>query len=304
MSYQSAISEVFPKAIQIADRFHIFRNFTEAIKKDLNRILNKINLVSVKTITESQAPKIKSKMSEKKRLKIKLTERIKKRYSECTNLTILANEFQLDYRTIKGYLSKEYKDSYLKRPLLVEEYVKIIDRMRGNKAPVTQIYEHLKQIGYRASYGALRDYFYRKTKRNKVIIEKINHRDFFKLLYDKGLSDLNVSDNQKDLMKKLLNKNKLIKAIMELVTEFRIIMYSKNTHKFDSWLEKAKGYKELTKLKGFISGTERDLEAVKNSIVYDLNNGRTEGFVNKIKLKKRIMYGRAKFDLLRKKFFL
>ena len=62
---------------------------------------------------------------------------------------------------------------------------------------------------------------------------------------------------------------------MELATEFRIVMYSKNPHKLGSWLEKAKSYKELIKLKDFINGTERDLEVVKNSIINDLNKGRT-----------------------------
>ena len=45
----------------------------------------------------------------------------------------------------------------------------------------------------------------------------------------------------------------------------------------------------------------RDITAVKNAITYDYNNGLAEGSVNKLKVIKRIMYGRNSFDMLHKK---
>ena len=43
------------------------------------------------------------------------------------------------------------------------------------------------------------------------------------------------------------------------------------------------------------------IDAVKNAIIYDYNNGLAEGSVNKLKVIKRIMYGRCSFALLRSK---
>jgi len=40
---------------------------------------------------------------------------------------------------------------------------------------------------------------------------------------------------------------------------------------------------------------------VKNALVYAWSNGQVEGQVNRLKLIKRTMYGRAGFDLLRRK---
>ena len=54
----------------------------------------------------------------------------------------------------------------------------------------------------------------------------------------------------------------------------------------------------------FINGLERDIDAVKNGIKYDYNNGLAEGSVNKIKVIKRIMYGRCSFNLLKQKVLL
>ena len=54
----------------------------------------------------------------------------------------------------------------------------------------------------------------------------------------------------------------------------------------------------------FANGLSMDLKAVKNGINLPWSNGAVEGHVNRIKSIKRQMYGRAGFDLLRKKIIL
>jgi len=43
---------------------------------------------------------------------------------------------------------------------------------------------------------------------------------------------------------------------------------------------------------------------VKNAIKYEYNNGLAESSVNKLKVIKRIMYGRNSFEMLRRKLLL
>ncbi len=43
---------------------------------------------------------------------------------------------------------------------------------------------------------------------------------------------------------------------------------------------------------------------MRNAIRYENNNGFAEGLVNKLKMIKRIMYGRSKFELLKTKVLL
>ena len=50
-----------------------------------------------------------------------------------------------------------------------------------------------------------------------------------------------------------------------------------------------------------MSGVERDKKAVKAGLTLPQNNGLVEGKVNKLKLIKRMMYGRAAFPLLRQR---
>ena len=56
-----------------------------------------------------------------------------------------------------------------------------------------------------------------------------------------------------------------------------------------------------TDLKRFLCGLDRDEDAVTNAMLLPYSNGPTEGNVHRIKLIKRTMYGRANFELLRKK---
>lgn len=60
----------------------------------------------------------------------------------------------------------------------------------------------------------------------------------------------------------------------------------------------------LQTLKTFLLGVKKDYKAVKNTIKYDITNGITEGFVNKLKVVKCIMYGRAGLELLKRKMVM
>ena len=58
---------------------------------------------------------------------------------------------------------------------------------------------------------------------------------------------------------------------------------------------------DIPELQSFVEGISRDLTAVKNGIIHSYNNDLAEGSVNKIKVIKRIMYGRNSFELLKAK---
>jgi transposase len=66
----------------------------------------------------------------------------------------------------------------------------------------------------------------------------------------------------------------------------------------DAWLVRAEqsGIKEL---KRFANGMQRDDAAVRAAFSSQWSNGPVEAQVNCLKLQKRLMFGRARFDLLR-----
>lgn len=64
------------------------------------------------------------------------------------------------------------------------------------------------------------------------------------------------------------------------------------------WMDKAQDL-QIPKINSFVNEFNRDFDVVKNSIKYEYNNELAEGSVNKLKVIKRIMYGRCNFETLR-----
>jgi transposase len=64
---------------------------------------------------------------------------------------------------------------------------------------------------------------------------------------------------------------------------------------FNGWLTAA----QATVLRGFVAGIVGDIEAARAALSRPWSNGPVEGQVNRLKMLKRQMYGRARFDLLR-----
>ena len=68
----------------------------------------------------------------------------------------------------------------------------------------------------------------------------------------------------------------------------------------DAWLAKAVA-SQIPEFQSFVLGIERDKAAVQAGLTRPESNGIVEGKVNKLKLIKRMGYGRAGFPLLRQR---
>ena len=82
-----------------------------------------------------------------------------------------------------------------------------------------------------------------------------------------------------------------------LALDFFAMVRKRKVELLDGWLARARA-SGLADLKSFANGLERDRAAVVNALSLEISNGQVEGQVNKLKLLKRSMYGRAKLDLL------
>jgi transposase len=66
----------------------------------------------------------------------------------------------------------------------------------------------------------------------------------------------------------------------------------------DTWIRSVEASR-LPELESFAKGIQQDKAAVVAGLTLPWSNGPTEGHVNRLKLIKRSMYGRAKLPLLR-----
>lgn len=130
--------------------------------------------------------------------------------------------------------------------------------------------------------------------------EYIQRRSLIQLIY-KGLSD--VKTITKTQYEQVLKTYPVITELYAAIKEFYEILYSRRDERLETWLEKIENF-NIPELQTYVNGIRIDINAVKNGIKLKYNNGLAEGSVNKIKVIKRIMYGRNSFDLLKAKVLL
>ena len=93
-----------------------------------------------------------------------------------------------------------------------------------------------------------------------------------------------------------------LKRSAELAREFAGLVRRRQAEGWDKWMTKVQGPGVARELSGFAEGLKQDEAAVKAALSLEWSNGQVEGQVNRLKLLKRQMYGRAGFDLLRRGF--
>ncbi len=91
------------------------------------------------------------------------------------------------------------------------------------------------------------------------------------------------------------------KAVRPRVADRRKGTRTKKQNKLAEWLKNAEESK-IRAISGFANKLKDDLDAVTNGVTYQWSNGQVEGQVNRLKMLKRQMYGRASHELLKKRF--
>lgn len=94
-----------------------------------------------------------------------------------------------------------------------------------------------------------------------------------------------------------------LEAAAERVSSFAEMLTGLYADRLGGWIAQVEA-EPLAGLGGFACGFKRDNDAVRNAMSLPHSSGAVEGNVNRIKMLKRQMYGRANLDLLRIRILL
>jgi transposase len=109
-----------------------------------------------------------------------------------------------------------------------------------------------------------------------------------------------LTPEEQETLGKIRHLNAEIDLTYDLVQQFAQMLRTRTGEKLDAWLAKVVE-SQICELQGFVAGVQRDKAAVVAGLTLPQNNGLVEGKVNKLKLLKRMGYGRAGFPLLRQR---
>jgi transposase len=108
------------------------------------------------------------------------------------------------------------------------------------------------------------------------------------------------TDEQRAYLKQLRTEDPAIVTAVDLAEDFLVMLRRREGERLAAWLEKAEA-SDIEELRRFAGKLRADQDAVQAGLTLRHSNGQTEGQVNRLKLVKRQGYGRASFDLLRKR---
>lgn len=111
------------------------------------------------------------------------------------------------------------------------------------------------------------------------------------------------TDVEQVLIADLKTQHPELAAAIDLTQGFTKLVRERLPQQLDIWLDQAMS-SSMKLFQGFAQGLKEDYAAVKASLMTDISNGPVEGNINRLKLLKRQMYGRASFDLLNRRFIL
>jgi transposase len=110
-----------------------------------------------------------------------------------------------------------------------------------------------------------------------------------------------LSDHERALRKAIEEHCPALKTATGLARRLWDVIRQQRSGELDSWIEEALQIEIPHELRRFARGLKADHSAVLAALTLPWSNGQTEGHVNRLKLIKRQMFGRAKFDLLRQR---
>ncbi|MEP0924831.1 transposase [Leptolyngbya sp. ST-U4] len=181
----------------------------------------------------------------------------------------------------------------------------------------TELFFNLKKQGYSGSYDTVARYTRRLRQATGVelgqriitqalpqVVEPLRcaltPRKAAGLVMQK-FERLKANDQQ--LISLLKNRSPELSEAIELAQDFTDIVRQRTPQNLEAWLERAISSK-ISPIRRFALRLREDYDSVKAGVTFSVSNGPVEGHVNRLKMLKRQMYGRAGIDLLSRRFLI
>lgn len=313
-SYSKAIDDILPSAIQIADKWHVLKNMADVLNSILQSQYTKgITVENTKNTHQENHTKAKpthQEIQRKERMNknMELIQETKRLHSCGVKQKDISSSLGISKKTIYRYLRRvepTYSSAKVRGSLL-DEYSKEVEKLLQEGSSPKDILNHIKRCGYTGSESLLRMYLSKLKKIriesessfNENISRKLIKRERVFKLFWRNYSDL--TEKNQVLLDKIIQSSLELSRIYQSVQSFREIISHKNVDSLSEWVN-SNIKSDIIHLKKFAQSLKKDMPAVCNTLKYDYTNAVLEGNVNKLKNIKRMMYGRANFDLLRQR---
>jgi transposase len=329
-AYADGIRTGAPQAIQVADRFHLWKNLCEAAEKTVAAHHHCLRAAAAAQaepaapepaqpeppapvpLTEGAAPPGRT---------YRLAERTRTRYAdvqECLarglSRAAVSQELNLDIQTVRRFANatcaKELLGKAEHRTTRLDPFIDLVNqRWNEGVTSAEAITAELRALGFKGGAQTVRRYLQpfrlpgtsrshpdpHQRKPAPAVPAVPKPRKISKALLT---HPDRLTEDDALIVKNATAGCAHLERLHQHVRSFAKIMAQRRGTELPAWLEAVEA-DDLPELRSLAAGMRRDLAAVINGLTLEHSSGAVEGNVTRVKRIKRDGYGRANFDLLR-----
>jgi transposase len=330
-AFAEGAREGAPDALQVADRWHLLKNLGDAVEAFLQRNHHRLPVAAPAemsspadvgpTLTSAQkASSSPGRLTchEQERLRrharrVDRYEAVRELIRQGLSIRAVARTLDLSRTTVHRYLRADTfpeMSPRRKRSSILDPHRAYLEqRWREGCHNGRDLLCELRERGYIGGPTVVADAVSALRRSTRVVdrvalaaaVERSSTRRAsprqVRWWFVRSKEELDGDDRA--ALERLLADQDDCRAVYDLAQRFGAIVRGRRRADLADWLADARrGPRELY---GFAAGIERDRPAVEAALTELWSQGQTEGQINRLKLTKRKMFGRAKLDLLRRR---
>lgn len=318
--YAEAAREAVPLAIQIADRFHLSQNLGETLERVLRREYPTIEQIFAGESQDISSPdtslprlrhEADKQVSQQRRMTV--YERVIALSEQGFTQDAIATQFRMSRKKVRQLLQGPPQPPvYWPRFTKLTPYISYLKHRFTEEGcdNSLQLHREIRQRGYDGCRSVVTNYV--TQLRQQAGVQAMTGRKQSR--QPKPLKDTvpapgplrwcfllpkeRLTEKQQAQLALLCQQEARFALLHQLTQAFVHLLHEQTDAGLTPWFKEVQR-SQIPELISFAKGLQRDEAAVRAGLSLKWSQGPVEGAINRIKLIKRSMYGRAKFDLLR-----
>jgi transposase len=310
-----------PDAVQVADRWHLLHNLSDAVDR-----VARTHRGCLRQQTEhhsaqpAAAPPRPTSAGTKAQAPAPVSGRraqvTRQRHGEVhalleqgMSLNAISKELRLQRNTVRRYARATSAEELLtqtpQRGSQLDPYTGYLAmRWQQDCTNAVALTAEIRNRGYTGSERSVRDlvstWRTSPTAPSPTPVRSLTSRQVTTLMMRPRHK---LTTDEHSQLRDVLDRCEALRTVNDLVSDFAGMARERQGHHLNTWIAAAQA-SGIPQLRRFATGLLADYDAVRAGLTLRWSSGAVEGNVTRIKAIKRQMYGRANFDLLRRRVLL